>query len=392
MVESIYTRFAKEVHHYFPQIRQIRSTKRFRKSRLYREILPALRNVLDVCELENFVDKPIKKSPFYRAVSWNVERGMEFEGLVHILKNNPGLAGADIYFLPETDVGMARSKNRNVAKELARALNLNYAFSPCYLNLDKGSGIEAEAKGNNEVGLHGNAILSRWPIKSPRQILLKNCKDKMRGKEKRLGSQRCLVVDLKMPEGPLRIACPHLDAHSSQRQRYHQVKTILDFFKREDWKGPTLIGGDLNTSTYHASHAFFAWWSFWRKMMMGPKYVCDNHYCYPERYFEKRLFNFLEQKGFDYKNFNELGKPTIHYHLGDEKKNKNLHDWVPKFFQPLVDWSVRKAEGTTSLKLDWFVAQNLKPIEGSQRVIGNLTYQGKLVSDHDAIVVNFKIS
>ena len=120
MVESIYTEPAKNIHRHFPEIRQIRSTKRFRRSSLYREILPTLKQALDVCELENFVGKPSEKPSHYRAISWNAERGLEFEGLIHILKNHPELTGADLYFVPETDVGMARSKNRNVAREMAK--------------------------------------------------------------------------------------------------------------------------------------------------------------------------------------------------------------------------------------------------------------------------------
>ena len=41
--------------------------------------------------------------------------------------------------LTELDYGMARTGNRFVARELARALKLNYAFAPCYLNLTKGA-------------------------------------------------------------------------------------------------------------------------------------------------------------------------------------------------------------------------------------------------------------
>ena len=381
---------AKDIHPYFDQIRAIGSTRRWQRSALYQELKSLLAKALDVCEIGNGISPASSDRGAYRAVSWNVERGIFFDGIVAILKNHPELANADIFFVPETDVGMARSKNRNVAKELAKALKLNYAFSPCYINLDKGNGPEAElANGHNEVGIHGNALLSRWPLKNPRQILLKNCKDKMRGREKRLGSQRALVVDVLLPSGTLRAVCIHLDAHSSQRQRVGQMKTILNFLERENFKGPTLIGGDWNTSTYYANHALPAFFSFWRKVAMGPAYVTKHHYPYPERYFERRLFKMIEQHGFDYQNFNAIGVPTMHYHLGDEVKNKNMHDWLPKFFQFFVDWAMRKAEGLAQFKIDWFAAQDLKPVGGSPQVIGNLSFQGKPISDHDAILVDF---
>lgn len=381
------------LHSYYPELRKWRSTKNLQKSSFYKNIEPQLSQLLNYYEVGCYAP-PIEKSLIgegFRGVTWNLERGMCFDGIVDILKNHPTLGKADIFFCPETDLGMARSQNRNISRELAKALQLNYIFVPAYLNLDKGSGMERDVDGENSLGLHGNSIFSRWPIQNPRAIRLMNCKDKMRGREKRLGSQQAVVVDLMLPSGPLRAVTLHLDAHSSQCQRYHQTKTILDFLTKENFKGPTLIGGDWNTSTYHASHVFFTFFSFWRKVAMGPKRVVEKHYNHPERYFEKRLFDLLEKRGFDYKNFNELGKPTIYYHLGDERKNKNLHDWTPKFFQPIVNWSVKKAEGMTSLKLDWFVGQGLKPVPETQKVVGNLLFRGEPVSDHDAIVVDFQI-
>ncbi|MBI4124878.1 MAG: hypothetical protein HY609_03375 [Deltaproteobacteria bacterium] len=383
---------AKKLHPHFDQIRQIGSTRRWLRSALYHELKPLLNETLNVCELGNGTVAPAGPKENYRAVSWNVERGIFFEGVAHLMKTHPEIAGADIYFVPETDVGMARSRNRNVARELAQRLRLHYAFTPCYVNLDKGNGPEAElADGHNEVGIHGNALLSRWPLKNPRQIILKNCKDKMRGREKRLGSQRALVVDAMLPRGALRAVCVHLDAHSSQRQRVGQMQTILDFLDRENFSGPTLIGGDWNTSTYYANHALPVFFSFWRKVAMGPAYVTKTHYPHPERYFERRLFEMIEARGFDYKKFNAMGVPTMHYHFGDETKNKNMRDWTPRFFQIFVDWAVKKAGGRSGFKIDWFAGAKLNPVAESQRVVGNLIFQGKPISDHDAILVDFQL-
>lgn len=381
---------AKKLHPYFDQIRRVGSTRRWQSSTLYQKLKPLLNATLDVCEMGNGSEGEVQRRPFFRAVAWNVERGIFFDGIVDVLRRHEALASADLYFIPETDVGMARSKNRNVARELAARLGLNYAFSPCYLNLDKGNGPEVLlADGHNETGVHGNALLSRWPLKNPRQIRLKNCKDKMRGREKRLGSQRALVVDVLLPGGALRAVCIHLDAHSSQKQRAGQMKTILDFLDQEKFDGPTLIGGDWNTSTYYANHALPVFFSFWRRVAMGPAYVTKNHYPYPERYFERRLFAMIERRGFDYKNCNAIGVPTMHYHLGDEVKNKNMRDWTPRFFQIFVDWAMRKAQGLAQFKLDWFAATGLNPIPGSPKVIGGLQHNGRSISDHDAILVDF---
>lgn len=393
------TPFHHQLHSYYPEIRRWRSTKKFFRSGLYQKIAPQLNSVLASCEHEHFAvpaaggaaDKAMTKKETFHAVSWNIERGMVFDGVLETLNNHPEISKADIFFCPESDLGMARSQNRNVARELAQKAGLNYVFFPSYLNLDKGSGLETETEGENLLGLHGNVIFSRWPIKNPRGIPLMNCKDKLRGHEKRLGSQQAVVADVELSAGVLRAVCVHLDAHSSQRQRYRQVHSILESLSRENFKGPTLIGGDWNTFTHYASHSFFAFFSFCRRVLMGPKYVCRHHYLYPERYFERRLFRHLEEKNFDYKNFNALGVPTLRYRLGDERVNRNMHDWTPKFLQVFVDWALKKAEGMAQFKIDWFAAQNLNPVEGSQKVIGNLTHNGEPISDHDAICVDFRI-
>ena len=78
---------------------------------------------------------------------------------------------------------------------------MHYAFTPCYLNLAKGSGVEYDVAGENDLGLHGNAILSRYPLRNIRAVALKNGKDKMKGREKRLGRQTAVVAEVEFPQG-----------------------------------------------------------------------------------------------------------------------------------------------------------------------------------------------
>ena len=125
------------------------------------------------------------------------------------------MRGSDVLLLPEVDYGMARAANRYVARELADALKLNYVFAPCYLALNKGSGVEADAEGDNTLALHGNALMSRFPLLRSHSLALPNGKDKMRGREKRLGSQRVVIADVDHPLGMFRAVTLHVDAHSS---------------------------------------------------------------------------------------------------------------------------------------------------------------------------------
>ena len=97
--------------------------------------------------------------------------------------------------LTELDYGMARSGNRHVAREMAERLGMAYAFAPCYVNLSKGSGLESGAEGENAQALHGNAVLSRWPVRRAWSVALPNGKDKLRGREKGWGAQRAVVCE-----------------------------------------------------------------------------------------------------------------------------------------------------------------------------------------------------
>src|SRR6185436_19647962 len=123
----------------------------------------------------------------YRFLAWNIERGTQLERQLQQLRTDPWLQQTDVMLLVETDVGMARSGNVDVARRIASELGMSYVFVPCYLSLVKGSGVERLVDGDNTVGLHGNAIVSRYPIRDVKVIPLENGIDKVASREKRLG-------------------------------------------------------------------------------------------------------------------------------------------------------------------------------------------------------------
>ncbi len=392
-------KIAHDLHKHFPELIRFNSTKSLEESEIYKHLKPALLKVLQSYELASSDQAPAAE-PYYRAVAWNIERGICFDEIVYFLKNHPSLSKADVLLITETDLGMARSRNRNIARDLAEALGLNYFFAPSYLNLEKGSGTEREFEGENELGLHGNAILSRYPIHKPRIVPIPNSHDKMHGKEKRLGSQRALIATVDFAGKPLRVGCFHVNVRSTQEKRKEEVEMVVKAIN-EEGDAPTLIGGDWNTSTYDSHRATSSIIGFWIRVFMGVDNMMRNHYPYPERFFEKKLFEMLEKNGFRYKNCNELGVCTNHYSVEDIKQFKNLRDWIPLWCFRFIEWSLRNHNGKCSFKLDWFAQKNLKiltagesssPRKGASlapKVIGDLTHNGKAASDHDAIVVDF---
>ena len=228
---SIYELIESELKPHFEALSLCRSTPELRSHPLYRSLEPAVSKVLNTPDVGSFApvegDAEAEPKQRYRVLAWNLERGIELEGQLDACRRHPYLQDVDLFLLTETDVGMARSGNRAVAQTMAQELGLHYAFAPCYLNLAKGSGVEYDVSGENHLGLHGNAILSRYPLANVRGIALENGKDKMAGAgeaagesnsarggrcasgaaaHRRRGSPRCAIAAATPPRSDARCA------------------------------------------------------------------------------------------------------------------------------------------------------------------------------------------
>jgi endonuclease/exonuclease/phosphatase family metal-dependent hydrolase len=378
-----------ELNKHFPELLRFESTREMEASELYREIRYKVEKILGAVVIENFADPDNSASGPIKALAWNIERGNIFDGILDALKHHDDLKDKDVLLLTELDHGMARSKNRFVAQQLARELKLNYAFAPVYIALQKGSGVESEMEGENTRSIHGLAMFSRFPMSNVHAIPLPNGKDKMWGKEKRLGFLRALFADIEHPAGTFRAVTIHLDAHCSRAHRQKQIKIVLDHIDTLP-PMPTLIGGDWNTTTFNSQSATRAIMGYWRRVFMGPKNVAKNHLPHPERYFERNLFDSLETRGYDYRSLNEIGMGTLHYHIESIEKNTNLRDWVPEWCFPFIFWAAGRVGGTVSGRLDWFAGRGLIAAPGTTpKTIGNLIdADGTPLSDHDAISID----
>ncbi len=373
---------------YFSELVNFESVRELEKSAVYQKIKPEVERILNSVAQENFAPEVFEQSKTVRALAWNIERGNRFDGIVDALKNHPQLKDKDLLLLTELDYGMARSANRFVARDLARELNLNYAFAPVYIALQKGSGVEVEAAGENTKSLHGLAMFSKYPLKNAHAVALPNGKDKMLGKEKRLGHLRALIADIEHRGGTFRAVTVHLDAHSSRKHRHLQMKIVLDHLDTLPAL-PTIIGGDWNTTTYNAQSANRAIAGYFRRVLMGVKNVVKNHYPHPDNYFEKGLFRELEKRGFDYKNLNESGAGTLHYDVENAAYNTNLGDWVPRWCFPFIFWAAQRVGGRVSARLDWFAGKGIEAAGQPQTIGGLFDAESVPLSDHDAITLDF---
>lgn len=252
-----------------------------------------------------------------RIAMWNIERGLEFDAVRAALTNDkrffrrltPGqrstkfnlatvldqsakLNGADVVVLNEVDWGLKRTNYRNVARELAIATKMNYAYAVEFVEVDPltlgTETLEGETGADKPeivknlqvdksrtLGLHGTAILSRFPLRNVRVMRFQNqghdwytdekkavskleeTKRKGAGlvfsekilREVRRGNRMMLLADIEsseIPGGALTVVATHLEAKSKPEDRRKQLEEILAHIKTIDH--PVVIAGDMNTS------------------------------------------------------------------------------------------------------------------------------------------------
>jgi len=160
-----------------------------------------------------------------RVAAWNIQRGRRFHEIVRALRDEPLLASADVLLLAEVDCGMARSGNRHVARELAAALGMSYAFGVSYLVLEDDWGENPDGA-SNQLALAGAAVLARAPILAVENVDVPELRDKFSSSEKRLGKKRALVVRLGGARRPLTVAACHLDSNASPRGRLTSTSSV----------------------------------------------------------------------------------------------------------------------------------------------------------------------
>jgi endonuclease/exonuclease/phosphatase family metal-dependent hydrolase len=202
------------------------------------------------------------------------------------------LQDADVLILNEADWGMKRTEYRDVARELAAALHMNYAYGVEFVEVDPVFELGTEQIHLPDVkedarlqlalqvdreryrGLHGTAILSRYPILSARIVRLPVCYDwygkeveeaaklekgrrwaahrlfKQRiEREVRHGGRMALIAGLAIPElpaGQATIVATHLENKCEPACRRRQMEALLAEVKQE--KNPVVLAGDLNTT------------------------------------------------------------------------------------------------------------------------------------------------
>ena len=260
--------------------------------------------------------------PTLRVAFWNIERGLGLDNIQLFLKDKDAfmakvaeerkkatesgkrirnvdmenipreietLQAADVWILNELDWGVKRTQYREVIRELGEALNMNWAYGVEFLEIDsKQLGTdtfedkESEAERQQLLeefkvdkdrvrALHGNAVLSRYPIRDARLVPFtvgydwfkeakirplekgKRTAAKLVGedllREVRRGQRTALLVDLDVPEAPgqrVTIVSTHLENRTKPKIRRKQMEELLKGI--HNIPHPVVVAGDLNTT------------------------------------------------------------------------------------------------------------------------------------------------
>ena len=344
--------------------------------------------------------KPRLRS-FLRVVQWNIERGSRLKGIVEILNGHPVLRFADLLLLNEVDIGMGRSGNLDVTRELGEALGAHAAFGAEYIELTKGTVDEQLFVAQNTAALHGNAVLARYPICDIEVVRLPRCENNFESVERRLGGRVALVAEIAVGDRRIISTATHLDVVGSPRCRTRQIREALNAAEARIGSGslgagtplPAIFGGDLNTHTFSRRGRLDAMKNTALILGFGRR-TLEKRLGRPER--REGALRLVQGFGYEVESLND-GRPTSRSVVSALDDSKRL-PWP-------MDWWVRRRVGPTGLslefRLDWLAQKGLRvlrageirdPTTGvlsiSPQTVLDLAANGSRLSDHDPIVVD----
>jgi len=401
MLQDLTTPSSRVIEHelaqHFPAIMAMKTLSKLYRSALYQEIKEELEDTLSSLEWGRAKElAPARISEPLRVANWNIERGKELDAILHYLRHDSVLSRADILLLNEVDIGMGRTGNRNIAKELAEALGMYYVYAPSFMVLCKGVIGERCHDEPNRLGLYGDAVLSRYPILSAANVPLIPTNNYFESSEPRLGHQRGLIARVQLPDGPLDCITTHLDLFASTHQRAQQLKALLSHVEQLEGSTRQLIGGDLNTITYNLKNKLTIATSIVFKLLRVGFNSAIEHYMTPELLYERPVFEVLNEFGYEVDAFNDRSKGTYYYDTNDELLRQRCEEKVPNFSLRWLEKRLKPWGGVVEIRLDWFAGRNITPITDESeglppQVIEYPSWQGRLASDHNPIVVDLKL-
>ena len=364
-------------------MRAIKTRKALVRSELWKSIGAEVERICSAVEAHAHAGaRPLGERA--RVAAWNIQRGRRFDELLRALRDEPALAAADVLLLAEVDCGMARSANRHIARELADALGMSYAFGVSYLVLEDDWGESVDGV-HNELALAGTAVLSRAPIEAVENVDVPELRDKFSSSEKRLGKKRALVCRIAGAR-PLTVAACHLDSNASPEGRARQLEAIVAAGERLAGGGALLVGGDLNTTTYDLAGPASLARNLVHKLVVTGFDETIRQYMTPETRYERPVFEVLRAHGLGIDGFNDRQSGTLHFDINDEYALQKTRRLVGGALTKLLVRKLRPWNGRVPARLDWFAGRAVTPVAAAT------IDPRRLASDHAAIVVDLSLA
>jgi endonuclease/exonuclease/phosphatase family metal-dependent hydrolase len=168
-------------------------------------------------------------------VTWNIAQGARYEQVRRAL----ALMDADIYLLQEVDMNVRRSDYRQVAKDLAHDLGMNWVFA--------GEFQEIGQSRRNVPALTGQAMLSRYPIHAAHALPFEN-QARLRWRLDPFQPRRGGRMALRAESGGVLVYNAHIESAKNDRFRHRQVHEMLfDGLEHARAHRPIVFAGDFNT-------------------------------------------------------------------------------------------------------------------------------------------------
>jgi len=379
------------------QLERFGTLKELHASAFFTEHQSKLESILNTPDINLCPDATPRIRDFLRIAHWNIERGNNFDGVLHYLRTIQMLATADLLFLNELDVGMVRTGNRHVAKDLGQALGYHVAYVPEYLEMTKGVGDERDLSGENTTALHGNAILSRYPISQTRIIELPSCFEPFEFHEKRYGRRIAIVVDLDVNGRNVTAITSHLEVRNTPSCRMRQMQQIMSMLDAWKIKGSVIFGGDFNSNSFARGTRLRTLGAASWLLRKNPAEV-KHKLLHPEEGAEP-LFLELRKHGFQVREFNtEEHTARIPIKMVEEAGHlpSVAQNWVHKRLSVYghellmrLDWICGR--GVRALK-EGEIADHLSGItSAAPQTFRGLYYNERRASDHAAIAADIVI-
>ena len=452
-------------------------------------------------KLEKQLNSPIIKQPlntqtsflydanlgeYFRIASWNIERGFNVDRIIQIpqyskdIKTSESLkeelevfTGASIVILNEVDIGVPRTNYENVVEKIAQAYKMGYVFGTEFVEVDpyqlgekqftKEEKLFLEDKALQQLdnvnkdkylGLHGSAVLSKYPILNAKVIRLPVCYDWYKAESDKLsalefvrrktaqqifsekiltelrhGNRMAIVADLLLPnKQKITVVATHLENRCVPKCRYEQFEFLLNRLK--GIKNPLILGGDFNTTGGDASPVSLK--KEILKLAKDPDFVLNNiifaitpltiaqntilntaNYLkqykdpttkhipilFPNK--ERKLFDLLKEFRFNDGGAFDLRGTFKKTYRGHDGLLSNSNERDLKGFE--TTFELERHFGVAKYKLDWFFVkpQNLKDPNDKNgsyayaphfgRTLHELNRSFGRISDHDPITVDIPV-